>query len=112
MLNQKKRIEKKLKKEYEQYGSIKKVCIVKKKDKNDPRGYAFIEFEHKKDFLNAYKYGDGKKIDGKRVIVDFERGRTVLTWRPRRLGGGLGDTRKSKSEEAKQMVDEPSDRRI
>lgn len=34
----------------------------------------------------AYKYGDGKKVDGKRVVVDIERGRTVKNWKPRRLG--------------------------
>ena len=28
-------------------------------------------------FLGAYKYADGRKIDGKRVLVDVERGRTV-----------------------------------
>ena len=33
------------------------------------------------------------KIEGKRVLVDIERGRTVPTFRPRRLGGGLGSTR-------------------
>jgi U1 small nuclear ribonucleoprotein 70kDa len=32
----------------------------------------------------------GKKIDGRRVVVDVERGRTVKGWKPRRLGGGLG----------------------
>jgi hypothetical protein len=37
--------------------------------------------------------GDGRKIDGKRVLVDVERGRTVPNWRPRRLGGGLGNSR-------------------
>jgi U1 small nuclear ribonucleoprotein len=42
----------------------------------------------------AYKYGDGRKIDGRRVLVDVERGRTVPNWRPRRIGGGLGGTRK------------------
>ena len=42
----------------------------------------------------AYKSADGKKIDGKRVVVDVERGRTVKSWRPRRLGGGLGGTRR------------------
>ena len=26
-------------------------------------------------------------------MVDVERGRTVKSWRPRRLGGGLGGTR-------------------
>lgn len=36
----------------------------------------------------------GRKIDGRRVVVDVERGRTVKGWRPRRLGGGLGGTRK------------------
>merc|ERR1719210_1213097 len=43
---------------------------------------------------SAYKHADGKKIDGKRVLVDVERGRTVKGWLPRRLGGGLGGTRK------------------
>ena len=59
----------------------------------------------------AYKHADGKKIDGRRVLVDVERGRTVKGWLPRRLGeyeretaelrlmltlagGGLGSTRK------------------
>ena len=36
--------------------------------------------------LGAYKSADGKKIDGRRVVVDVERGRTVKSWRPRRLG--------------------------
>lgn len=38
---------------------------------------------------DAYKYGDGKKIDGRRVVVDVERGRTVKSWKPRRLGEEL-----------------------
>ena len=58
------------------------------------RGYAFIEFEREADMRAAYKRGDGRKIDGRRVLVDVERGRTVRNWRPRRLGGGLGATRK------------------
>merc|ERR1712226_1091985 len=33
-------------------------------------------------------------IDGRRVLVDVERGRTVKGWLPRRLGGGLGGTRR------------------
>lgn len=41
----------------------------------------------------AYKQADGRKIDNRRVLVDVERGRTVPNWRPRRLGGGLGNTR-------------------
>ena len=44
------------------------------------RGYAFIEFEHKNDMKLAYKNADGKKVEGKRVVVDVERGRTVPSW--------------------------------
>lgn len=67
----------------------------------------------------AYKHGDGKKIEGRRVLVDVERGRTVKGWLPRRLGkphwplllcynlcflrfpkgGGLGDSRKPAEDE-------------
>lgn len=35
---------------------------------------------------DAYKGADGRKIAGRRVVVDVERGRTVKNWRPRRLG--------------------------
>ena len=34
----------------------------------------------------AYKRANDRKIDGRRVVVDVERGRTVKGWRPRRLG--------------------------
>ena len=37
-------------------------------------------------FSAAYKHADGKKIDGRRIVVDVERGRTVKNWKPRRLG--------------------------
>lgn len=37
-------------------------------------------------FTAAYKHADGKKIDGRRVLVDVERARTVKGWLPRRLG--------------------------
>lgn len=31
----------------------------------------------------AFDRADGRKIDGRRVLVDVERGRTVKGWRPR-----------------------------
>lgn len=37
-------------------------------------------------FTAAYKDADGKRVDGRRIVVDVERGRTVKDWRPRRLG--------------------------
>ncbi|XP_040176074.1 U1 small nuclear ribonucleoprotein 70 kDa [Anopheles arabiensis] len=86
--------ESKLRREFEIYGNIKKIIMINDKDTGKPRGYAFIEYEHERDMHAAYKHADGKKIDGKRVLVDVERARTVKGWLPRRLGGGLGGTRR------------------
>ncbi|XP_024006918.1 U1 small nuclear ribonucleoprotein 70 kDa isoform X2 [Eutrema salsugineum] len=85
--------ESKIKREFEAYGPIKQVHLVTDQQTNKPKGYAFIEYLHTRDMKAAYKQGDGRKIDGRRVLVDVERGRTVPNWRPRRLGGGLGTTR-------------------
>jgi U1 small nuclear ribonucleoprotein len=84
--------EHKLKREFEQYGPIRSVRMVYDLD-GKPRGYAFIEYERERDMRTAFKEGDAKKIDGRRVLVDVERGRTVKGWKPRRFGGGLGGTR-------------------
>ncbi|KAF2302293.1 hypothetical protein GH714_034007 [Hevea brasiliensis] len=85
--------ESRIKREFESYGPIKRVRLITDKMTNKPRGYAFIEYMHTRDMKAAYKQADGRKLDGRRVLVDVERGRTVPNWRPRRLGGGLGTTR-------------------
>jgi RNA recognition motif-containing protein len=48
-----------------------------------PRGYAFVEFEEERSVKEAFDRADGRKIDGRRVLVDVERGRTVKGWKPR-----------------------------
>ena len=94
-----------LRREFEGYGPVSRIRVVHKRSKDDvltgddveeqPRGYAFVEFETEDDMRQAYKRADGRKVDGRRLLVDVERGRTVAKWRPRRLGGGLGATRRS-----------------
>eukprot|EP00003_Mantamonas_plastica_P013417 TRINITY_DN2340_c0_g2_i1.p1 TRINITY_DN2340_c0_g2~~TRINITY_DN2340_c0_g2_i1.p1 ORF type:complete len:366 (-),score=120.90 TRINITY_DN2340_c0_g2_i1:55-1152(-) len=82
-----------LKSEFVEFGPVRKVRIVTDKETDKPKGYAFIEYETEESLKEAYKRADGRKIDGKRVVVDVERGRTVEGWYPMRLGGGLGGTR-------------------
>jgi U1 small nuclear ribonucleoprotein len=82
--------ESKLRREFESFGPVRKVRIISDAKTGKPRGYAFIEFEHERDMHDAYRRADQKKIDGRPVLVDVERGRTVKGWKPRRLGGGLG----------------------
>ena len=80
---------------FKYYGSIKGIRLING-DKGKSRGYAFIEFSSERSLEKAYRECDAMKIDGRRIVVDVERGRTVQGWLPRRLGGGLGRTRASK----------------
>jgi U1 small nuclear ribonucleoprotein 70kDa len=106
-----------LQREFETYGPIKHIRLVREKkpasavaaadgadgktqvdnngsveliDTGKSRGYAFIEFERAEDMKEAFKYADEREIDGRRIKVDVERGRVEKNWKPRRLGGGLG----------------------
>ena len=49
--------------------------------------------------IDALERGNDRKIDGRRVVVDYERGRTKQEWVPRRLGGGKGDKRRDRETE-------------
>ncbi|KAF7330410.1 U1 small nuclear ribonucleoprotein [Mycena venus] len=77
-----------LRREFETYGTIERVRIVRDK-KGRSRGYAFVVYERERDMKAAYKESDGLHIMGKRILVDVERGRTVRGWKPRRLGGAV-----------------------
>jgi U1 small nuclear ribonucleoprotein len=49
--------------------------------------------------IDALERGNDRKIDGRRVVVDYERGRTKQEWVPRRLGGGKGEKRRDRDTE-------------
>ena len=49
--------------------------------------------------LVALERGNGRRVDGARVLVDYERGRTKTDSIPRRLGGGKGDKRRDRDTE-------------
>ena len=82
----------KLLREMEAYGPVKDIKLVSNKQ-GKSRGIAFVEYENEEDMKRAYRAADGMKIEGREIVVDVERGHTVPTWLPRRLGGGLGGTR-------------------
>lgn len=87
--------EEQLRKEFEEFGPIRRVVLVSDVMTSKPRGYAFLEYEHQNDMKEAFKRADGRLIGGRRCVVDVERGRTVEGWKPRRLGGGLGGAKRA-----------------
>jgi U1 small nuclear ribonucleoprotein len=90
--------EQELKRVFWKYGPVKSVHLILDKQGRS-RGYGFVEFEHRQDLLWAYDDADGMKLEGRKIVVDLERGRTMPDWRPRRLGGGIGNTRKGSAGE-------------
>lgn len=82
--------EERIKREFEIFGAIDYVRLVKDTKSEKSRGYAFVTFVRERDANYAISKADGRKVDGKRILVDREMGRTSERWLPRRLGGGKG----------------------
>ena len=81
-----------LKSEFEEFGQIKDVRIIKNY-KGISKGYGFIEYERTRDFRDALERGGKKKINGRHVYVEAERGRTDNKFKPLRLDGENGKGR-------------------
>ncbi|SCU85979.1 LADA_0D11320g1_1 [Lachancea dasiensis] len=82
-----------LQKHFIRFGEIEKVRVVRDKTSGKSRGYGFITFLEETSARTACReigVHRGMDIEGRQVIVDIERGRTVRYFTPRRLGGGLG----------------------
>lgn len=60
------------------------------------RGYGFVEFSNNSSSCRRTGRRSGKFIRGRQINVDAEYARRRKLFRPMRLGGGLGQTRKNK----------------
>ena len=84
-----------LKREFSSYGEVVFARVVKDLEGRS-RGYGFVEFSNNAEFLSAFRQASGKYIRGRQVVVDAEFARLNKNFRPMRLGGGLGTSRRSK----------------
>jgi len=81
--------------EFSKFGKIVMIRLVRDIVTGFSRGYAFITFESGNAFFRAFKDMNHFIIDGKQILVDFERERIVKGWIPRRYGGGVGGKKES-----------------
>ncbi|OQR96846.1 U11/U12 small nuclear ribonucleoprotein 35 kDa protein [Achlya hypogyna] len=87
--------EAKLHEVFGRYGAIRHLRLVRHVVTQESRGYAFVEYVREKDFEAAYYATNKMLLDGRRILVEFERERVMPGWKPRRLGGGLGGRKES-----------------
>eukprot|EP00792_Barthelona_sp_PAP020_P011833 TRINITY_DN6063_c0_g1_i1.p1 TRINITY_DN6063_c0_g1~~TRINITY_DN6063_c0_g1_i1.p1 ORF type:complete len:241 (-),score=42.85 TRINITY_DN6063_c0_g1_i1:51-773(-) len=71
------------------FGPIRGINMIRNQ-KGQPKGYAFVEFEHESSQRDSYKQLFNLVIHGRKIIVDKQRARIDDRWLPRRLGGGIG----------------------
>ena len=84
-----------LKQIFSTFGKIESVVLVRDIVSGFSKGYAFIEYKDPKSSKHAFEEGNKLNIDGKCILVDYEFGRMMKGWKPRRLGGGFGGKKES-----------------
>lgn len=67
------------------YGKIENIRIIKKN--NFSLGYGFIEYKNKDDCERAYEKAYNIILDNRKIIVDYEKGRTKKNFIPIKFGG-------------------------
>ncbi|XP_001951817.1 U11/U12 small nuclear ribonucleoprotein 35 kDa protein [Acyrthosiphon pisum] len=87
--------EKDLENEFCRYGKMIALRLVKDLITGLSKRYAFIEYETFKMALNTYVLCKKLVLKNSQVFVDFECGRLLPGWKPRRLGGGFGGEKQS-----------------
>ncbi|CAN6881457.1 hypothetical protein Bca4012_071552 [Brassica carinata] len=67
------------------YGKVKSLCLIRHIVTGASRVYAFVEYETEKEMHRAYKDAHHSFIDGREIIVDYNRQQLIHGWRiPRR----------------------------
>ncbi|XP_045216778.1 U11/U12 small nuclear ribonucleoprotein 35 kDa protein-like [Mercenaria mercenaria] len=80
---------------FSDYGEIKRLRLVRDVVTGFSRCYAFIEYFDEDCAYKAQREADKTILDEKEIYVDFECGRCLKGWIPRRLGGGIGGKKES-----------------
>jgi len=84
-----------LKRIFSEFGELVECRVVRDIITGISKGYAFIEYEHESEARRAIRESKELLIDESKVTVDFECGRTLPGWIPRRFGGGFGGKKES-----------------
>lgn len=84
-----------LKEYFSRLGDVLSVKLIADIVTGLPQGYAFVEMKNEEQAHRAARRLHDTTLNGYKIFVDFECGRTMKGWKPRRLGGGFGGKKES-----------------
>ncbi|XP_066585702.1 U11/U12 small nuclear ribonucleoprotein 35 kDa protein-like [Prorops nasuta] len=80
---------------FSKYGDVVSVKIILDIVTGHSQGYGFVELRSEEEVRRALRHSTDVVLKGNKIFVDYERGRTLKGWKPRRLGGGFGGKKES-----------------
>ncbi|KAI9016076.1 hypothetical protein DFJ74DRAFT_679428 [Hyaloraphidium curvatum] len=73
---------------FEKYGPLVRVTVPMDRTGSRNKGFAFVEFEERKDAEDAFDKYDGYKLDGRSMRLDWDVGREKKEGSRGGYGGG------------------------
>ncbi|KAL0275311.1 UNVERIFIED_CONTAM: hypothetical protein PYX00_003198 [Menopon gallinae] len=80
---------------FNKYGKVKSCTVIRDIVTGFSKQYGFVEFEKHHHAERAYRTCHRTILHGVEFLVDWEFGRTMKGWKPRRMGGGFGGQKES-----------------
>ncbi|KAL5484713.1 hypothetical protein EMCRGX_G021253 [Ephydatia muelleri] len=77
------------------YGKIERCKLIRDIVTGRSKGYAFVEFKHRRDAESAFLKAHKAFINDVQILVEYECERALAGWTPRRFGGGFGGKKES-----------------
>lgn len=84
-----------LREHFSRYGDVLSVKLIVDVVTGLSQGYGFVEMRSEDEASRAMRRLSDTTLKGYKLFIDFECGRTMKGWKPRRLGGGFGGKKES-----------------
>ncbi|XP_012219150.1 U11/U12 small nuclear ribonucleoprotein 35 kDa protein-like [Linepithema humile] len=84
-----------LKEFFSKYGNVSSVKVIVDVVTGLSQGYGFVEMRSEDDARRVLRRTTDATLKGYNIFIDYECGRSMKGWKPRRLGGGFGGKKES-----------------